>query len=67
MDVSMSFWSGTLWSTLRGASTGDGYCLLVSSGVALHPGQPIAWWVKRSGAPKGTLTDAAGCASFTTT
>ena len=67
MDVSMSFWSGTLWSTLRGAATGDGYCLLVSPGVELHPGQPIAWWVKPSGSSKGKLTDAAGCASFTTT
>jgi hypothetical protein len=63
MNVPMSFWSGTLWSTLHAAPSGDGYCLLVSSGSA--PGKPIAWWVKPSGTPKGKLGDAAACAALT--
>ncbi len=62
MNVSMDFWSDTLWSTVRAATAGDGYCLLVSSGFS--PGQPIAWWVKPSGAPKGSISDQTGCASI---
>jgi hypothetical protein len=62
MDVSMSFWSGTLWTMVRAAPSGDGYCLLVASG-SLSPDQPIAWWVKPSGVPKGKIADAAACAT----
>jgi hypothetical protein len=63
MDVSMSFWKGTLGSTLRAARSGDGYCLLTGSGV-FGPDGPIAWWVKPSGMPHGKLADASACAAI---
>ena len=56
----MSFWDGTLWSMVRAAPSGDGYCLLVSAGTA--PGEPVAWWAKESGASKGSIVSAAECA-----
>ncbi len=62
MDVSMSFWSGTLWTMVRAAPSGDGYCLLAASG-SLFPDQPIAWWVTPSGVPKGKIADAAARAA----
>jgi hypothetical protein len=57
IEVSMAFWSGTLWSTVRAAPTGDGYCLEVASELD----DPIAWWVKPSGILNGKIADEAAC------
>jgi hypothetical protein len=60
MDVPMSFWTGTLWTMIRAAPSGDGYCLLVASGK-FASSAPIAWWVKPSGVKAGKIADAAAC------
>lgn len=57
MNVSMSFYEGTLWTMVRAAPSGDGYCLQVAS----VQDEPIAWWVKPSESPKGDIADQAAC------
>jgi hypothetical protein len=59
IEVSLTYWSGTLWTTLRAAASGDGYCLA----VAAVQDDPIAWWVKASGTRNGKIADEAACAA----
>ena len=57
IELSMDYWDGTLWSSVRGNPLSDAYCLQIAS----TPGVALAWWVKGAGDTNGELADETAC------